>query len=79
MATSTMVLLHLFHTGLKHSSVTRLLRQALPAMPEEDKIEITTLSNNAFNYFGKEELKHKLLLIEDLHGADNVLYPLREL
>lgn len=48
-------------------------------MPEEDKLEITTLSTNAFYYFGREELKHKLLLIEDLDGAESVLYPLREL
>ena len=46
-------------------------------MPEEDKLEITTLSSNAFYYFGREELKHKLLLIEDLDGAESVLYPLR--
>jgi len=30
-------------------------------------------------YFKGEELKHKLLLIEDLDGANEVLYPLREL
>ena len=35
--------------------------------------------SNAFYYFGQRELKHKLILIEDLDGAENVLYPLREL
>jgi len=40
-------------------------------MPE-DRLEITMLSNNTFYYFGKDELKHKLLLIEDLDGANNV-------
>lgn len=48
-------------------------------IPVEDKLEITTLSQNAFYYFGREELSHKLLLIEDLDGAESVLYPLREL
>ena len=48
-------------------------------MPEEDKLEITTLSSNAFYYFGMKSLKHKLLLIEDLDRAEAVLYPLREL
>lgn len=48
-------------------------------MPEEDKLEITSLFSNVFYYFGREELKHKLLLIEDLDGAESVLYPLREL
>lgn len=37
------------------------------------------MSENAFYYFGQRELKNKLILIEDLDGAENVLYPLREL
>ena len=48
-------------------------------IPEEDRIEITTLSENAFYYFGKRQLQNKLILIEDLDGAEDVLYPLREL
>ena len=48
-------------------------------VPDEDRIEITALSENALYYFGQTELRHKLLLIEDLDGADDVLYPLREL
>jgi hypothetical protein len=34
---------------------------------------------NAPYYFGRTELRHRLLLIEDLDGAADVLYPLREL
>ena len=49
------------------------------AIPEEDKIEITTLSENVFYYFGQPQLKHKLILIEDLGGVEEVLYPLREI
>ncbi|MDT8402761.1 MAG: hypothetical protein RQ743_13810, partial [Bacteroidales bacterium] len=45
----------------------------------EDKVEITVLSANAFYYFNRTELQHKLILIEDLDGAESVLYPLREL
>ncbi len=48
-------------------------------MPEEDKVEITTLSENALYYFGQRELQDRLVLIEDLDGAENVLYPLIEL
>ncbi len=48
-------------------------------VPTQDKIEITQLSEQAFYYFGQQELSHKLLLIEDLDGASEVLYPLREL
>ena len=48
-------------------------------IPAEDRLEITALSENALYYFGRTELRHKLILIEDLDGADEVLYPLREL
>jgi hypothetical protein len=48
-------------------------------MPDEDKIEITQITENAFYYFKQDELKHKLLLIEDLDGAESSMYPLREL
>ena len=48
-------------------------------IPPEDKLEITTLSENAFYYFGQRQLQNKLILIEDLDGAEGVLYPLREL
>jgi hypothetical protein len=65
--------------GASGTGKTWLQEKVSELMPEEDKLEITTLSANAFYYFGKEELKHKLLLIEDLDGAESVLYPLREL
>jgi predicted transcriptional regulator len=65
--------------GASGTGKTWLQEKVSDLMPEEDKLEITTLSTNAFYYFGKEELKHKLLLIEDLDGAESVLYPLREL
>src|SRR5690606_32929501 len=48
-------------------------------IPDEDKIEITALTENAFYYFDKAELGHKLILIEDLDGILAALYPLREL
>jgi hypothetical protein len=37
------------------------------------------LTENAFYYFDKTELGHKLILIEDLDGIWSALYPLREL
>jgi predicted transcriptional regulator len=40
---------------------------------------MTVLSANAFYYFNRTELQNKLILIEDLDGAESVLYPLREL
>ena len=71
--------LHLMCLGASGIGKTHLQEKIGELIPEEDKLEITTLSENAFYYFGKEELKHKLLLIEDLDGAESVLYPLREL
>jgi hypothetical protein len=71
--------LHLMCLGASGTGKTWLQEKVSQLMPEEDKLEITTLSTNAFYYFGREELKHKLLLIEDLDGAESVLYPLREL
>ena len=47
--------------------------------PKEDKIEIITLSENVFYYFGQPQLKHQLISIEDLGGVEGVLYPLREI
>jgi len=71
--------LHLMCLGASGTGKTWLQEKVSELMPEEDRLEITSLSSNAFYYFGREELKHKLLLIEDLDGAESVLYPLREL
>ncbi len=71
--------LHIISLGSSGTGKTHLQEKVGELIPEEDKIEITTLSENAFYYFGQRELKHKLILIEDLDGAENVLYPMREL
>jgi hypothetical protein len=71
--------LHVVSLGASGTGKTHLQEKVGELIPEEDKIEITTLSENAFYYFGQRELKHKLILIEDLDGAEDVLYPLREL
>jgi len=71
--------LHIVSLGSSGTGKTHLQERVGELMPVEDRIEITTLSENAFYYFGQRELKNKLILIEDLDGAENVLYPLREL
>jgi predicted transcriptional regulator len=71
--------LHIVSLGSSGTGKTHLQEKVGELMPDEDRIEITTLSENAFYYFGQRELKNKLILIEDLDGAENVLYPLREL
>lgn len=71
--------LHVISLGNSGIGKTYLQEKVGELIPEEDKIEITTLSENALYYFGQRELQHRLVLIEDLDGAEGVLYPLREL
>lgn len=71
--------LHCISLGSSGVGKTHLQSKVAELLPEEDKIEITVLSANAFYYFNRTELQHKLILIEDLDGAESVLYPLREL
>ena len=71
--------LHCISLGSSGVGKTHLQTKVAELIPDEDKIEITVLSANAFYYFNRTELQHKLILIEDLDGAESVLYPLREL
>jgi hypothetical protein len=71
--------LHIVSLGSSGIGKTHLQEKVESLIPNEDKFEITTLSENAFYYFGQRQLQNKLILIEDLDGAENVLYPLREL
>ena len=71
--------LHVMSLAASGTGKSHLQEKVSELIPDEDKIEITTLSDNAFYYFGQQELKHKLVLIEDLDGAGGALYPLREI
>lgn len=71
--------LHVMFLGASGSGKTYLQEKVSELIPAEEKIEITQVTENAFYYFRQDELKHKLLLIEDLDGAESSLYPLREL
>ncbi len=71
--------LHCISFGSSGSGKTHLQNKVANLIPEADRLEITVLSANAFYYFKRNELKNKLILIEDLDGAEEVLYPLREL
>jgi len=71
--------LHCISLGSSGTGKTHLQTKVSELIPKEDKLEITVLSANAFYYFNRTELQNKLILIEDLDGAESVLYPLREL
>ncbi|BAV06180.1 hypothetical protein SAMN05421788_106244 [Filimonas lacunae] len=71
--------LHIVSLAASGTGKSYLQERVAALIPDEDKIEMTVLSENAFYYFGQQELQHKLMLIEDLEGAQQALYPLREL
>ena len=71
--------LHIISLGASGTGKTYLQEKVSELIPQQEKLEITILSENAFYYFDRTELKNKLVLIEDMDGAQDVLYPLREL
>jgi len=71
--------LHVVSLASSGTGKTHLQEKVGQLIPENERVEITTLSENAFYYFGQRELKHRVILIEDLDGAESVLYPMREL
>lgn len=71
--------LHCISIGSSGIGKSHLQNNLARLMPPEDILEITALTANALYYFGKDELNYKILLLEDLDGADKALYPIREL
>lgn len=71
--------LHVISFGSSGTGKTHLQEKVSECMPPEDVIGITTLSDNAFYYFERKALSHKIIVIEDLDGFVGALYPLREL
>ena len=71
--------LHAVSFGSSGTGKSHLQEKVGELIPDEDTIEITALTENAFYYFDEAELGHKLILIEDLDGIWSALYPLREL
>jgi len=71
--------LHIISFGSSGAGKSHLQEKVAELIPTEDKIESTSLTSNALYYFGEYDLEHKLILIEDMDGAEPVLYALREL
>lgn len=73
--------LHIISLGGSGTGKTYLQEKIAALIPESEKLEITAISENALYYFDRKELQHKLVLVEDLDGAndDKVLYAIREL
>ena len=77
--------LHIISLGASGTGKTYLQEKIAELMPEQDVMEITMLSENAFYYFKKNELSHKIILVEDMDGlagnqtGNSPLLTLREL
>lgn len=56
-----------------------LMERVARCIPEEDQQEHTQFTGNAFYYYKRSEIRNKVFLIEDLEGALNALFPIREL
>lgn len=71
--------LHIISFGSSGVGKSHLQEKVAELIPKEDKIELTSVSGNAFYYYVDDDLGHKLILIEDYDGVFAALYPIREL
>jgi DNA primase len=71
--------LHIICLGASGTGKTYLQERVAELFPKEEKISFTASTEQAFYYVGRTELKHKVVLVEDMDGASSVLYVLREL
>jgi hypothetical protein len=55
------------------------MEKVAECIPKEEAKEHTQFSGNSFYYFKREEIKGTVFLIEDLDGAQAVMFPIREL
>ncbi len=71
--------LHIISFGSSGVGKSHLQEKIGELIPKEDKIELTSVSGNAFYYYVDDDLGHKVILIEDYDGVFTALYPIREL
>ncbi len=71
--------LHIISFGSSGTGKSHLQEKVGELIPKEDKIELTSVSGNAFYYYVDDDLGHKVILIEDYDGVFTALYPIREL
>ena len=71
--------LHIISYGHSGSGKSHLQNKVAELIPENYKLENTAISANALYYFHNNDLKNKVILVEDLDGTNDALYVLREL
>ena len=62
----------LAQSGMGKSYLMEMVAKCHPQWLIKDQMQF---SGNSLYYFDKEELRHIVILIEDLHGAQQVLFP----
>ena len=71
--------LHVICLGASGTGKTYLQEKVARFVGEDEKFTFTASTENAFYYLEPYDLCHKLVMIEDMDGAQYLLYPLREL
>jgi len=64
--------------GLSSSGKTYLMGKVLSLIPPEGHITIQQATGRALYYMGELDLKHKMIIIGEMHGAEETQYSLRE-
>jgi DNA primase len=71
--------LHIICLGASGTGKTYLQDGISALIPEQFKRSFTSASAQSFYYVKRNELKNQLILVEDMDGADAILYVIREL
>ncbi|NJC27504.1 ATP-binding protein [Neolewinella antarctica] len=72
--------LHALVQGTSGSGKTHLVTKISELLPPDDVITLTRVTDSSFYNYGREDLKHKLIVLEDLDGLrEDALYAFREL
>ena len=71
--------LHVITFGPSGSGKTYVLEKVSELMPAEDVLQFTALTENALYYLNGGDVSGKILICEDLDGAESNMYNMREL
>lgn len=64
--------------GLSSSGKTHLMKQTMTLMPQEALFVIQDATAKAFHYLEEDGLKHKMVVIGEMHGSEDSSYTIRE-
>jgi DNA primase len=72
--------LHALVQGTSGSGKTHLVTKISELLPPEDVITLTRVTDSSFYNYGRDDLKNKLIVLEDLDGLrEDALFAFREL